>query len=100
MSNAGSRLGGPRGRVTTFTGKSRATAQTGSQSAYFSHSRSVRSPWHDRHGADGVGGRTADDPRTYADINQRVVFLVEHPVNAGSLEDDTRFLGEYLLVVR
>lgn len=29
MSNAGSGLGGPRGRVITFTGKSRATAQTG-----------------------------------------------------------------------
>src|SRR6202040_3285854 len=53
-----------------------------------------------RHGADGVSWRTADDPRTYGEVNQRVVLLVQHPENAGGLKDDARLLGEHFLIVR
>jgi hypothetical protein len=42
----------------------------------------------------------AGEPLTIFELNQRVVLLVQHPVNARGLENDTCLLGEHFLIVR
>src|SRR6185437_11113449 len=51
----------------------------------------------DRHGADRVGRRAVDDLRAHREIDQRVMRLVDHAVDARLLEEDRGLLREDLL---